>query len=48
LYSLPLTVLKSSASARDAASDAKAANAICPYFTRRILPLLFPETQRQF
>ena len=40
-----LTVLKSSASASDADSDAKTANAICQCFTRRILPLLFPATQ---
>ena len=47
LYSLPLTVLKSSAGASDAESDAKIANAICRCFTGRILLLLFPETQRQ-
>src|SRR6266487_597872 len=47
LYSLPLVVLKSSASASDAESDAKIANAICQCFTRRILPLLLSAPQRQ-
>ena len=40
-------VLKSSASASDAESDAKIANAICQCFTRRILPLLLSAPQRQ-
>jgi hypothetical protein len=47
LYTLPLTVLKSSASASDADSAAKIASVVCQRFTRRILPLLLSTRQRQ-
>ena len=40
LYSFPSTVLKSSASAIDAASAAKIASVVCQYFMRRIVSLL--------
>jgi len=40
LYSFPSIVLKSSASAIDAASAAKIASVVCQYFMRRIVSLL--------
>jgi len=42
LYSLPLVVLKSSASAIDTDSAAKIASVVCQYVTLRILLLCSP------
>src|SRR6266516_7942087 len=47
LYSFPLFVLRSSASAIDADSATKIASEICRYFTRRIVPLLLSTQQSQ-
>ena len=47
LYSLPFTVLTSSASAIDAYSAAAIASMVFQYLTRRILPLVLSTRQRQ-
>src|SRR5437762_495793 len=47
LYTLPLTVLKSSARAIDADRSGKIAIVVAQCFTRRILPLLLSRRQRQ-
>src|SRR5438552_3485 len=47
LYSLPLAVLKSLASAGDANSVAKISSAVCQYFTRLILHFFAAHRQSQ-